>query len=179
MIHVGRSNCLFPIKPSKIPQCINEISNNAPFCNRSVYTCVHFCYKMVHYGIWDSALWDLWGWSIPCLINCVMTRYYFTFTIYSQQMGDNGKIPQASFTQKGWIHVNTNSSKNRVVILKEKSTIRTIVCKIRLAARKIQRPHQDYTIQNITNLPLTRFHARKTFIACVTKNLLSPRATMK
>ena len=38
---------------SQIPQCISQISHNAPFCNRNVHTCAHFCYKMVHCGIWD------------------------------------------------------------------------------------------------------------------------------
>ena len=41
-------------------------SHNAPvpyptmhhFCNRNLYKCAHFCYKMVHCGIFD-ALWDL------------------------------------------------------------------------------------------------------------------------
>ena len=25
-----------------------------PFCNRNMHTCVHFCYKMVHCGIWGG-----------------------------------------------------------------------------------------------------------------------------
>ena len=33
---------------SQIPQCTCPISHNAPFCNRYVHTCAHFCYKMVH-----------------------------------------------------------------------------------------------------------------------------------
>ena len=36
---------------SQIPKCINPISHNAPLCNRNVHTCAHFCYKMVHCGI--------------------------------------------------------------------------------------------------------------------------------
>ena len=52
------------------------ISHNAPFCNKNVYMCAHFCYKMVHCGIWDTcivvctfllqsgALWDI------CLMHC-------------------------------------------------------------------------------------------------------------
>ena len=31
-----------------IPQCIRQISHNAPFCNRNAHTCAHFCYKVVH-----------------------------------------------------------------------------------------------------------------------------------
>ena len=38
------------------------MSHNAPFCNRNVHTCAHFCYKIVHY--WTVALWDLWIRSI-------------------------------------------------------------------------------------------------------------------
>ena len=35
-----------------ITQCIRQISHNAPFYNRNVHICAHFCYKMVHCGIW-------------------------------------------------------------------------------------------------------------------------------
>ena len=47
-------HCNRPI--SQVPQCIRQISHNAPFCNRNVHTCAHFCYKMVHYGIWDRSI---------------------------------------------------------------------------------------------------------------------------
>ena len=53
---------------AKIQQCTNPISHNASFCNRNVHICAHFCYKMVHCGIFvksivgylSKALWDLW-----------------------------------------------------------------------------------------------------------------------
>ena len=41
---------------SQILQCIRQIWHNAPFCNRNVHTCAHFCYKMVHCGIWDCCI---------------------------------------------------------------------------------------------------------------------------
>ena len=37
---------------------LSHKSHNAPFCNRNVHMCAHFCYKMMHCGIFD-ALWDL------------------------------------------------------------------------------------------------------------------------
>ena len=43
---------------SQIPQCIMQISHNAPLCNRNVQMCAHFCYKMLHCGIWD---WCIMG----------------------------------------------------------------------------------------------------------------------
>ena len=43
---------------SQIPQCIRQISHNVPFCSRNVHTCAHFCYKMMHHGIWD---WGIMG----------------------------------------------------------------------------------------------------------------------
>ena len=43
---------------SQIPQHIQHISHNAPFCYRNVHICAHFCYKLVHCGIWD---WRLVG----------------------------------------------------------------------------------------------------------------------
>ena len=44
------------------------ISHKAPFCNRNVHMCAHFCYKVVHCGIF---VWCIVGfvqqvyWSIP------------------------------------------------------------------------------------------------------------------
>ena len=36
---------------SQIPQCICTVSHNATFCSRNVHRCAHFCYKMMHCGI--------------------------------------------------------------------------------------------------------------------------------
>ena len=36
---------------SQIPECICAISHHATFCNRNVHRCAHFCYKMMHCGI--------------------------------------------------------------------------------------------------------------------------------
>ena len=41
---------------AQIPQCTSPISNNASSCNRNVHMCAHFCYKMVHCGIWDQCI---------------------------------------------------------------------------------------------------------------------------
>ena len=43
---------------SQNPQCIRQISHNAPFCNRNMHMCAYFCYKMVHCGTWD---WCIMG----------------------------------------------------------------------------------------------------------------------
>ena len=39
-----------------IIQCNRLISHNAPLCNRNVHMCAHFCYKLVHCGIWDLCI---------------------------------------------------------------------------------------------------------------------------
>ena len=44
---------------AQIPQCTTAISHNAPFCNRNVHVCAHFCYK-------NGALWDI------CVMHCVI-----------------------------------------------------------------------------------------------------------
>ena len=36
---------------SQIQRCIRQIAHYAAFCNR--YACAHFCYKLLHCGIWD------------------------------------------------------------------------------------------------------------------------------
>ena len=43
---------------SQIPECICAISHNATFCNRNVHMCAHFCYRMVHCGIF---VWCIMG----------------------------------------------------------------------------------------------------------------------
>ena len=44
-------------KPVTIPQYTSHISHNAPFCNRNVHICAHFCYKMVYCGnLWDGCI---------------------------------------------------------------------------------------------------------------------------
>ena len=50
---------------SQIPQCTSPISHNAPFCKRNVHICAHFCYKMVHCGIF------VW-----CIVGCVRWVYW-------------------------------------------------------------------------------------------------------
>ena len=35
---------------AQIPKCTIPMPHNAPFCNRNVNMCTHFCYKMVHCG---------------------------------------------------------------------------------------------------------------------------------
>ena len=42
------------------------MSHNAPFCNRNVHICAHFCYKMLHCGIWD------W-----CIVGFAQRVYWF------------------------------------------------------------------------------------------------------
>ena len=48
--------CSFNRRILPIPQCISKISQNAPFCNRNVHTCAHFCCKMLHSGIRDYCI---------------------------------------------------------------------------------------------------------------------------
>ena len=43
---------------------ISPISHNAPFCNRNVHVCAHFCYKWCIAGYLFNALWDLWDVSV-------------------------------------------------------------------------------------------------------------------
>ena len=47
------------------PQYTSPISCNAPFCNRNVHMCAHFCYKLVHCGI---SVWYILG--IVSTIKC-------------------------------------------------------------------------------------------------------------
>ena len=65
MSHVDR-----PI--SQIPECIRQISHNAPFCNRNVHTCAHFCYKMLHCGIWHRCILGFVRWVYLFIWNALL-----------------------------------------------------------------------------------------------------------
>ena len=52
---------------SLIPQCISQISHNAPFCNRNVHTCTFllqngalWVLRLVHYGVCATSLLIAW-----------------------------------------------------------------------------------------------------------------------
>ena len=49
---------------SQIPQCIRQISHNAPFCNRNISA--HFCFKMVYCGIF-----------VECIVVFVQQLYHW------------------------------------------------------------------------------------------------------
>ena len=60
MIYVRKAVTNRPI--SWIPQCTWQIYRNAPFCDRNGHTFTHFCYKMVHCGIWDRCIMGFVRW---------------------------------------------------------------------------------------------------------------------
>ena len=65
---------------SQIPQCIRKISHNATFCNRNVHTCTHFCYQMLHCGIWHRCIlgFVIWVYSWDGLYVWNTGRNYLT-----------------------------------------------------------------------------------------------------
>ena len=60
---------------AQIPQCTSPISHNAPLCNRNVHTCAHFCYRVVHCGIF----------LMHCGI-CEMELLFMKFAFWSHQL---------------------------------------------------------------------------------------------
>ena len=51
------------IDPSnKSHNALEKISHNARFCNWNVYTCVHFCCKMVYCGTWHWCIMWFGNW---------------------------------------------------------------------------------------------------------------------
>ena len=51
-----------------------SIPYTAPLCSRNVHTCAHFCYKMVHLGIWD--------WCIVGFVRLVLLPSFNTGRVY-------------------------------------------------------------------------------------------------
>ena len=78
---------------SQIPQCTSQISYDAPFCNKNVLECTHFCYKMVYCVILNWCIVGLWyessGMSIQILANsnavetCAKFGGYMVFILES------------------------------------------------------------------------------------------------
>ena len=75
---------------SQIPWCIRQYPT-APFCNRNVHTCAHFCYKIVHCGIWHWCIlgfvrWVNWH-GIAIILMAILFHYTGTlsFLFKSQQ----------------------------------------------------------------------------------------------
>ena len=48
---------------SQIPECICAISHNAPIYNRNMHICAHFCYQMVHCGIFFCCIVGFVRWA--------------------------------------------------------------------------------------------------------------------
>ena len=57
------SNENYGISIAQISKCTSPISHNAPFCNRNVHMCAHFCYKIVHYGIFVQCIVGFVRWE--------------------------------------------------------------------------------------------------------------------
>ena len=63
-----------------------SLSHNAPFCNRNLLMCAHFCHKWCIVGYSPDELWDLWDGSLAgtCYMESVksvtsmITRAYVT-----------------------------------------------------------------------------------------------------
>ena len=70
-----------PNRPiSQMPQCIRQISHNAPFCNRNVHTCAHFCYKMLHCGIWHRCILGFVRW-VYCSNRSIFLHVLINFKV--------------------------------------------------------------------------------------------------
>ena len=75
---VNEFSCsLYVIRSPHVPQCIRQMSHTAPFCNRNVHTCAHFCYKIAQCGIWS---WCIVGFvnEINCLPLILVHRWMNT-----------------------------------------------------------------------------------------------------
>ena len=64
---------------SPLTHCTNPSTHQsdihyASFCNRNEHTCAHFCYKMVHYGIFVSCLTGLCDGRV-CLMDHALMWY--------------------------------------------------------------------------------------------------------
>ena len=94
---------------SQIPQCIIQVSHNAPFCNRNVHRYAHFCYQMEHYGIRN---WCIVGFVQPIYLPATQTQQNITLSescAHFRMTSSNGNISRVTghlcgeFTDPRWI----------------------------------------------------------------------------
>ena len=62
-----------------IPTMYQQISHNAPFCDRNVHMCEHFCNKMVHSGMWHWCIAGCVRWNFCCVM-CLYRVIWFWMT---------------------------------------------------------------------------------------------------
>ena len=84
------------INPSHTSQnaSVTGISHNAIFCNRNVHMCAHFCYKMVHCGIFVWCILGFVRW-VYCSVHCKL--YVLVASPSYMWHGWVINIPQHSF----------------------------------------------------------------------------------
>ena len=70
---------------SQIPQCTSPISHNAPFCNRNVHICAHFCYKMVHCVIFVWCIVGLVWWVTEVLDTCNLMCFGISMKFFTSR----------------------------------------------------------------------------------------------
>ena len=78
MFHFQPINHLWNRLISQIPQCIRQISNKTPFCNRNVHTCALW----VHCGIWD---WFIVGLEQQAMVSSRIIVFYNKQNSWIQQ----------------------------------------------------------------------------------------------
>ena len=72
----------------QIPQCTSPVShNNAPFCNRNVHICAHFCNKMVHCGLYVWCIVGFLRWVYWYSLRWLCSKSCFDHS------GQWGKLP--------------------------------------------------------------------------------------
>ena len=98
---------------TQITQSIRQISHNALFCSRNVHTSAHFCYKMVHCGIWD---WCMVGFVEQ--FYCSSTRQQAT-TLIKVHLRDMASLYASELTmQTMWCQLSriTNTLHPRYIV---------------------------------------------------------------
>ena len=57
LLLVFTGDLCYAVDPSPKPNnALRQISHHTQFCSRNVHMCAHFCYKIVHCGIWDRCI---------------------------------------------------------------------------------------------------------------------------
>ena len=82
-----------------IPQFTSPISHNAPLCNRNVHTCTHFCYKVVHCGIFVWCIVGFVGW-LYCHSKHVPLKMWTSQWFGS--IGTNGQLTLSMLAAATW-----------------------------------------------------------------------------
>ena len=88
---------------AQIPPCTCPIFHNAPFCNRNVHMCAHFCYKMMHCGEFVQCIMGFVSWVyLKGRTQCILWSHKDT---HRSPLRANNGVCFVSILEGWWVRI--------------------------------------------------------------------------